>query len=168
MLRYCEHTGTGTKATDHAWVFRSGTGQTGRGGHLCMRENGANCPFGVFPLFYRISSSLADLTTENWNHLCFWRFSPSFIVFLASKLDISHLNVVFSECRKGHLEGPQRTNGEFGLQNPETAKMPMKQGNPTRSHLASQQVLASNWPKMTTKQGRTPKGQMVPFSRGHL
>ena len=51
------------------------------------------------------------------------------------------------------------------FQDPKTAEMLIKQGSLTKSHLASQQVLASNWTKMTYKTGeKAPGGQMVPSS----
>ena len=62
----------------------------------------------------------------------------------------------------------ERTNGEFGLQDPKTAPMPVKQRKPTRPQLAPLQGLPSNSTKRVVKTvEKTPKGQMVPFSRGH-
>ena len=117
------------------------------GGGVCMRENGAICPFGFFPPV--LVSSLADLTTENGT-ICRFGVFVFFYYFFASKLDISPLKRSVFGVQKGPFWG---TNGEFGFQNPKTAEMPFKQG---KSGLVTG-ILASNWPKMTTKQGKNTK-----------
>ena len=65
------------------------------------------------------------------------RLGVFFVVFFASKCEL------------------RRTNGELGFEDLKTAKIPAKQGFPTRPQLAS-------------PQGITPKGHLVPCSLGQV
>ena len=54
----------------------------------------------------------------------------------------------------------------LGFQDPKPAEMPLNKGKRTKTNTASSQGLASNWAKSCYKtREKTPKGQMVPFSR---
>ena len=88
---------------------------------------------------------------------------PIWKYFSCQMWTFSLQSVVLLECRHGAFSGVAKDNGEFGLQDPKTAQIPTRRReNTTRQQLASSHRLASN------QLDNSAKGQMVPFSLGHV
>ena len=102
----------------------------------------------------------ASVHARKWHHLSFWRFSRVLSHFSCQDWTFP------LKWTKGHLGGRK---GQMGLQTPETAQMlakTRKKTNKTTTGLITAIDLKLGQ-KLTTKQGKKAKGQMVPFSRGH-
>ena len=79
---------------------------------------------------------------------------PNFIVFFASKMDVVPLN---RNVLGGPLRRAKRTNGDFGVVRPRTAKMPRKQGKRNKTKICHHMDRPYIGQKMTLKRGQNVK-----------